>query len=127
MMLYAMSMFCTKISLLCFISRLAGPAASKKMVWSIWGITIFITAHVIVTVVMIITWCMPLRVNWDLQARFDPGAKCRDLHAFYWASSAIHCMSDLVVLALPIKMAWNLQMTTSKKLGIVAMFSLGAL
>lgn len=127
MMLYAASMWCTKISLLAFIRRLAGPAASKKMIWGIWGIVFFITAHVIVTIVMIITWCMPIRVNWDLQARFDPEAKCKDLHAFYWASSALHCLSDLVVLALPIKMAWNLQMTTSKKVGIVTMFGLGAL
>lgn len=128
-MLYAACMCCVKLSLLCFIRRLAGPAASTRMIWTIWLMGVFFVCHAAGSIIVIVLWCLPVRANWDFDYRYlpnNPHVMCHDLHIWYWVSSGMHVVSDVAVLFLPIKMAWNLRMSRSKRIGVIVMFSLGS-
>jgi hypothetical protein len=52
---------------------------------------------------------------------------CRNNNALAFSHAGVSIVLDLVTLALPIGQIWNLQLKTKKKIGVLLMFSVGAL
>lgn len=67
--------------------------------------------------------CRPLAYNWDETVE----GTCADKNSAFLSSAIINLLIDLCTVVLPLPMLWRLHMPTARKIGITAMFSLGAL
>ena len=67
---------------------------------------------------------MPLAANWD---RTIPGAKCGNMRAVFISVGTINLILDVGVIILPMPVLWNLQLALRKKLGLTAIFGIGAM
>jgi hypothetical protein len=86
------------------------------MIWVVlWFIGDMIAAFLV---------CRPVAFNWDQSI---PGGHCGNAEAAYIAMHTSNILIDVCIALLPASLLWKLQMKTSKKLGIIAMFSLGTL
>lgn len=70
--------------------------------------------------------CWPISFSWNYWDGEHQG-KCSSMAAQGWANSGLNMFGDIVVLVLPLPTIWKLKLPTEKKLGIIAMFSVGLL
>ncbi|KAJ2998600.1 hypothetical protein NUW58_g272 [Xylaria curta] len=68
--------------------------------------------------------CRPLAYNWD---KVNVAGVCGNLDAAYLAVHASNFAIDTSIALLPTPVLWNLQIPLKKKIGITAIFALGAL
>lgn len=67
--------------------------------------------------------CNPIAFNWD---RTIPGGTCMVAKTGFLVSGSVNLAIDVILVAMPAPIVWRMQHVTSmKKLGIIAMFSLG--
>ena len=66
--------------------------------------------------------CSPLAFYWDKSIE---GGTCLNNSVNNVVVSFINLVLDLIVVALPMPMLWGLQMPTSKKIGLTAIFGIG--
>ncbi|KAI1633637.1 hypothetical protein F4809DRAFT_652406 [Biscogniauxia mediterranea] len=69
-------------------------------------------------------FCTPVEHNWD---RSIPGGKCDNEQAAYLIAGIMNLVIDAFIVALPMPMLFGPQMSLTKRLSIVGMFSLGGL
>ncbi|GKZ95726.1 hypothetical protein AnigIFM59636_009734 [Aspergillus niger] len=67
--------------------------------------------------------CIPLEKLWNPTI---PGG-CIDLAKFYYGLQIPNIVTDAVILALPLKHVWNLQVPRAQKIMLTGIFCLGAL
>lgn len=67
--------------------------------------------------------CIPQAKIWE----FYLDGACISLHKIQLSSSIIQVFSDIVMTGLPQKVIWDLQLSTTKKLGVSMIFGLGLL
>ncbi|MCJ1463900.1 hypothetical protein MMC07_002509 [Pseudocyphellaria aurata] len=67
--------------------------------------------------------CRPLAYNWNPTI---PGGHCADRPKAWLSSGIINLLLDICIIYMPLPLLWKLQMPTTKKLGITAMFGVGA-
>lgn len=67
--------------------------------------------------------CTPVALNWD---PFVPG-HCADQRMAYFFTAIINLLIDIGIVMLPMPLVWKLQMPIAKRIGVIAMFGLGAL
>ncbi|KAI5236360.1 hypothetical protein E4T43_08692 [Aureobasidium subglaciale] len=60
--------------------------------------------------------------QWDIFAE----GKCINRPAFYIANAVCNSVSDLLILALPIPIVWNLALTRKKKITLSLVFAMGS-
>jgi hypothetical protein len=68
--------------------------------------------------------CRPIAMGWDLTIT---DGTCIDRPALYEATAAFGVVVDCLIIAIPIPMVLRLQMSRSKKVGLVLMFILGSM
>lgn len=70
--------------------------------------------------------CVPLPGrSWQRASR---DRKCRVVALmFSLVTGVVNFCSDLFIIGIPIPAVWNLQLRTSKKLGVIAIFATGGL
>lgn len=78
----------------------------------------------LVFIIAILTQCQPLRYYWD---RSIPGGHCVSYQDGYLTSSIVNMIMDIMVIVLPVRVIWRLQMTRRRKIAISLVFGLGAL
>ncbi|PVI01614.1 hypothetical protein DM02DRAFT_671164 [Periconia macrospinosa] len=64
--------------------------------------------------------CSPREKLWN---KLIPGGRCIDSNILTLASSIINVPSDIIILILPQRMIWRLQVSSRKKLGISMIFA----
>ena len=67
--------------------------------------------------------CTPVRHFWNFHVK----GTCMNYKAFFLTIMVAETLLDCVILALPIRYILNLQLSTQKKHGLVAIFLLGGL
>ncbi|KXX79396.1 hypothetical protein MMYC01_204045 [Madurella mycetomatis] len=67
--------------------------------------------------------CIPYEAIYD----FTVAGQCFDKHNLEVASSIIHLSTDVIMVFLPQRVIWGLQMSLKKKLGVSVVFGLGLL
>ncbi|KAI2636173.1 hypothetical protein GGS21DRAFT_489887 [Xylaria nigripes] len=67
--------------------------------------------------------CRPFQKTWDKTVE----GTCDDVTQFYLSTVIINLVLDLAILVLPQPVIWGLQMTSSRKLGVSAVFTCGIL
>ncbi|GME21832.1 putative cfem domain-containing protein [Neofusicoccum parvum] len=109
-----------KIGILLFLLRIFPAKGFRTITYGVIG---FNVAWGIASVFMTIFQCIPIRKAWDWE-HIVPG-RCNNIHVQAWTAAAMGIFLDLVILVLPIPELLKLQLNTKKKLGLLAMFSVG--
>ncbi|RAR09007.1 integral membrane protein [Stemphylium lycopersici] len=118
--LRVLSLSCTKMSIL-HLYRQIFPI----LPWVIWGS--YVTASIVLawTVAAVLTIsfaCRPFAFNWD---KTIPGGKCSNQVTSLTATAVVNLVTDVMVLLLPMRPLYKLQMATYKKVTLFAVFGLG--
>ncbi|KAL6849119.1 hypothetical protein ACO1O0_008649 [Amphichorda felina] len=120
---YAASIAASKISFLAFYWRLF-KFTSIRVPIQVLVITVVI--WIIVRTFLTIFQCVPVQANWE-DMETIPGAHCPiNQSHFFFFSVLVHCVMDLVILALPLFPVTKMRLSWSKKIGVVGLFSSGA-
>lgn len=127
MALYTTSIFFTKLSVLLFIYRLTGPICSKRMRYALHAFFVFHICFGISTLAMFLFQCLPVKAGYDISTRFHKDTHCKKYYEVFYATSALHALSDIVLIILPLKMVWSLKMPKQKKIAVILVFCLGGL
>jgi hypothetical protein len=85
---------------------------------------VFLALHGIAFILAVSFQCKPVDSIWN--PRITTG-KCLNLTAIGVAGAILSIVEDFVILILPISEIFNLQMSQSKKWGLVLLFGIGSL
>lgn len=120
---YGPTILFTKLSILLLYRRIFSPRR-----WSPFNIalrsfeTVLILFYTALTIVKI--WeCSPRARIWDKSVK----GKCVDIPNLLNTSGFFNTISDLLILLVPIRSVWKLNIKSKKKLGVIAVFSVGSM
>ncbi|KAF2795116.1 hypothetical protein K505DRAFT_407146 [Melanomma pulvis-pyrius CBS 109.77] len=118
--MYYILIFCIKASILFFYLRIA---AEKKFERGC-KITIGVLAVFCgICVICCLTQCIPIYKMWDFTGLVE--GKCINTTALFYFTSSFNIVTDIWILALPIKTLMSIQRPRREKLALVFIFSLG--
>jgi hypothetical protein len=118
---YLVSAATVKMSCLLFYGRIFSP--SRETLLFIKGGIFFVLAACAAMLFSTVFRCIPIQKSWNA---LSPG-HCFPVKRLAYASGIINVVSDIYVLVLPIPCIWGLNLSTSRKLRTIAIFSLGIL
>jgi hypothetical protein len=75
-------------------------------------------------IVETLAMCKPVQFNWDKTIK---GHCIKNAPTAYIVAAVSNLLIDVIIVAMPVPVLWSLRMKTKKKIGIVAIFSLGAM
>ncbi|KAK9545726.1 hypothetical protein V6Z77_009280 [Aspergillus fumigatus] len=111
----------TKISICLFYLRVFPARPFRMMTYIVIGLnTGFLIAFVMISVLQ----CRPIKgawLHWDGEGHYS----CNNINAQGWSAAAINMVLDLIVMALPLRELYRLNLSLRKKLFVMSMFSLG--
>jgi len=109
-----------KISILCLYLRIFVDRSFRILCFINLSVVVaFTTGATFATIFQ----CVPIAASWDKSVE----AECTDSTAFWYAWCIINIVTDVAILALPVREVWQLQLPSREKIGLLAVFSLGAL
>ncbi|KAF2198696.1 hypothetical protein GQ43DRAFT_343134, partial [Delitschia confertaspora ATCC 74209] len=111
--LYILAVGMSKISMSWFLARLAGEAVHK--------VAVVILSSVVVAWTIAVTFGFAFQCKlprpWDVH-----GGKCISIMAFWIGAAIIDIATDIVMIALPIHIVWNLQLGFREKATVCFIF-----
>lgn len=118
---YGLVMLIVKTAILLFYRRIF---LTQKGELFDWVLRVFMAIIIIFygTTTLIKIWlCAPREKIWDHSV---PG-HCLSISSLFNASGLFNWLTDILILLIPVKTLWRLQMSARKKAGIAAVFTLG--
>lgn len=119
---YLLALGAIKISFCLFYLKIFPGHKFRIVCWFLIGLLI---AEATEEIFVVIFQCWPVEKAWDAAKKVE--GKCLQLLTFYYISFGIRLATDLAIFTLPIPKLIQLKMTLGKRIGLVFMFSLGAL
>ncbi|KAF2772617.1 hypothetical protein EJ03DRAFT_348572 [Teratosphaeria nubilosa] len=119
-MTYFMTSLLTKTSILLLYNRLFGVYGRFKL--AICIVEGLVVAYFIVCVCLAIAGCNPVSFFWN---KHQPGRCMNEVEFFRW-NGVSNLILDILILALPLPMVWNLQLRLKQKLALSCIFAVGA-
>ena len=116
-------MLCTKVAILLLYRRVF--SAFRKSALDL-AIRIFIAVLVLfyVATFFVKVWlCVPRARIWD---KSIPGT-CLDTPSVLNTNGVVNVVTDTIILLIPTKAVWNLQLDKKRKAGVILVFSVGCL
>ena len=110
-----------KLSCLLFYRRVFAPNKIMKILIN-GGISFLVVAYTAMLFLTIFD-CTPVYKAWNPMA---PG-NCFPVRILPYISGILNAATDIYVLVLPTPTLWGLQLKTSRKIRVMAIFSLGIL
>ncbi|XXH05412.1 hypothetical protein Hte_011838 [Hypoxylon texense] len=121
---YSITLPLLKISIVTEWTRMLVPRGTRNtFLYVCYGIMVTQACAMVAFVFALCFVCEPYQKIWDITL---PGHCIKKLNIDI-AAAAVHLTTDLVILVLPQKVIWNLQMSFRKRLGVSVFFSLGIL
>lgn len=117
---YAWNLGWTKLAVLLMYYRVFRIPFFKRMTWIIGS---FVIAWVICVTFLFIFICVPVEKLWYP----DVPGRCIDQVGTWIANAASTLLTDLLILLLPIRQIWVLQLRSTAKIGLTLAFGLGFL
>ena len=120
LLIYIINATTIKFSVLLLYYRIFKTRSFKNVIYVVsaavlvWCITSFC---------VILFQCSPVNSFWIT----NQPRKCIDQYALFIGTAAGNSFLDIVILCLPIKVVWDLQMPVSKRIQVIFTFILGAL
>ncbi|CAG8011374.1 unnamed protein product [Penicillium salamii] len=116
--IYQTSLISTKMSILLQYKRVFSTPRMRLACWLLIG---FLGAYGTWTIVSAWANCVPLAKFWDPTL---PGF-CLDKKALWFSNSAIHILTDIIILLYPMPVLKSLQLPKKQKFALMAVFALG--
>ncbi|KAJ5956040.1 hypothetical protein N7501_010319 [Penicillium viridicatum] len=116
--IYQTSLISTKMSILLQYKRVFSTPRMRLACWIMIGVLGFYGTWTIIS-----AWanCVPLAKFWDPTV----AGFCLDKKALWFSNSAIHIITDIVILIYPMPVLKSLQLPRKQKLALMAVFALG--
>ncbi|KAJ5288689.1 hypothetical protein N7478_001719 [Penicillium angulare] len=111
----------TKISICCFYLRIFPEKRFRIITYCVIGLNV---AYLIVFVLISVFQCRPLPgawLHWDGESNY----KCNHINAQGWSAAAINMILDILVMTLPLRQLYQLNLSVRKKVYVMCMFGLG--
>ena len=122
-MMYSPAVGFTKISILLLVLRIFCPGKRDPYYWVLQSLNILNTVFYAVYFIIPFVLCDPRKKIWLPQT---PG-KCLQVFDLYIASATFNVLSDVAMYSAPLWKIWHLQLSSSRKLGMSAVFATGGL
>jgi hypothetical protein len=119
---YAFVMLLTKVGILMMYRRVFVTSRWNPLDWVIKVMMAIITCFYIATTLAKIFSCTPRAKIWDSTI---PGT-CLNTAEVLIANGIFNVITDTIMLVIPIKSVWNLQISRRKKIGVIVIFSVGS-
>jgi hypothetical protein len=122
-LLYLTAVGMTKISILCFYLRVFPRREIRRLIYVAIGLNV---CYILVFNIITIFQCNPVQgawLRWDAEHNF----KCNNVNGQVWCSAIFNIILDVMVMALPLRELWMLNLSWRKKAFVMCMFSLGIL
>lgn len=123
--MYGITVFIIKLSILLQYKKIFAPTGEKNLIY--WGVHIVIWlnfAFYFAITFAEIFLCNPREKYWNLL--IETG-HCYNRNAANISAGAVNSFSDFVILLLPQRVIWKLQMPLKRKLAVSAVFLTGFL
>ncbi|KAJ5369185.1 uncharacterized protein N7496_008945 [Penicillium cataractarum] len=111
----------TKISILCFYLRIFPERRFRMATYFVIGLNL---SYLVVFVLISVFQCRPLPgawLHWDGEGDYQ----CNNINAQGWAAAIINMILDILVMALPLRQLYHLNLSGRKKAYVMCMFGLG--
>ncbi|CAJ2499722.1 Uu.00g025750.m01.CDS01 [Anthostomella pinea] len=118
---YFASLSVNKISLLLFILRVFPEKKFRRIVFIVCGLCVGYGAGFIFATIF---QCSPVDYSW-LQVDSTVAGHCNNINLQGWMSAICNILLDLLIIALPLRNLYHLQINFKTKIMIMFMFSLG--
>ncbi|KAH9905724.1 hypothetical protein F4778DRAFT_802188 [Xylariomycetidae sp. FL2044] len=123
--LYHVTMMTMKVSILKEWTRIFVPHRSKNtFYWTCYGLASINVLFYFACILVINLICIPHAAIWD--KTISPST-CISDRPIWIGVGIVNLASDIVIVALPQKIIWHLQLSTKKKVGITFVFTFGIL
>ena len=119
---YAFCTLTTKIAILMLYQRVFVTRRWNFLDWVIKVLLAIIILFYAATTFVKIFFCTPRTKIWDAAI----SGTCIDIAKVLDANGIFNVITDILMLLIPMKSVWYLQMSTKKKIGIVTIFSVGS-
>jgi hypothetical protein len=113
----------TKISICCFYLRVFPDRRFRIATYIAIALNL---SYLIAFVLISVFQCRPLPgawLHWDGEGNFQ----CNHINAQGWAAAIINMVLDILVMVLPLRQLYKLNLSVTKKVYVMCMFSLGVL
>jgi hypothetical protein len=112
-----------KIAFLLFYLRIFPDRNFRRILWA------FISVNIVTGITFAVADCLicrPISYFWN---RWDSEhhGHCGNSQAHAFAAAGVSIVLDIFTLILPITQVWNLSLGRRRRIGVILMFSVGAL
>ena len=118
---YGVSVWFVKMSLLFLFLRLFNAASTMR--YLTYGLIAFVTSAHLSATVTTIFGCTPVYKFWDL----DVTGTCVNLLLMGACESGLNVLTDIMVLALPVRAVWGLRLPVKQRLAVAMTFGIGVM
>ncbi|KAK4195884.1 hypothetical protein QBC40DRAFT_184766 [Triangularia verruculosa] len=118
---YNLSLTFSRISILLLYRRIFTYSWAKRAIQIVLVLVVLIGIWLVVSVC---TACIPLEAFWNWGLFFTQEVYCQPGN-IWWANAALHIVSDLVIMALPMPVLSALKLARRQKYALVGVFALG--
>ncbi|GAB1313475.1 hypothetical protein MFIFM68171_03685 [Madurella fahalii] len=119
--LYLPQVAALKLTFLFFYLRIFPSRRTRQL---IWGTIVFTCLFGLVYLFVGIFQCWPIEYWWVWDG--SPGGKCMSKDGVQWSSAIISIVLDVWMMAIPLWNVRKLKLHWKKKIGVTAMFLVGA-
>ncbi|RPA95801.1 hypothetical protein L873DRAFT_1837050 [Choiromyces venosus 120613-1] len=117
---YCASIAFVKASLLALYLHLSPRRTYRSLSYIL---LVLVVGHIISSLTVIIFQCTPVPYLWDKTMK----GRCIQTKIFYFANAGLNILTDVLIYLLPMPILWGIQLPKRQKVGLCAIFSLGAL
>ncbi|XDG04210.1 hypothetical protein ABKA04_003825 [Annulohypoxylon sp. FPYF3050] len=122
--MYNVTMILLKAAILFQWARIFTPGKRNIFFWLCYSIAGVNAVFYLATILIDLLYCQPIQYHWDPTI---PGGHCGNDDLLSPLSAAINVLLDLIILILPQRVIWRLNMSFRKKIGVSLVFLTGLL
>ncbi|TQN68645.1 hypothetical protein CSHISOI_06967 [Colletotrichum shisoi] len=120
-LVYTVLQAAVKLSIVLFLGRIFPSQTFRRIAQ---GIEVILLLHGTLFTIPFAVQCTPVQSIWD---RTITDRRCLNLQAVGYSSGGLAMAEDIAILLLPIPHVWQLKISLSRRLAVIALFSVGSL
>ena len=120
---YGLAIMCTKLAVLLLYQRVFFPQRWSRSDISLKAFMALLLLFYVSTTFAKIWQCLPRDHIWD---KSIPG-QCINISVLFNVSGIFNTVTDFIILLIPVRVVWSLNMARKRKLGVLAVFTVGSM
>ncbi|KXJ84826.1 hypothetical protein Micbo1qcDRAFT_129033, partial [Microdochium bolleyi] len=109
-----------KMAILLVYLRIFPGSTFRHITYALIG---FLAVHGVIYALLTTLQCIPIDSIWD---RLITDRRCLDVNAVVYSSGILSILEDIVILILPMKQVWQLNIRRHRRIVLVGLFSVGS-